>query len=511
MVGVPGRSKGCLTCRERRKRCDLQQPTCANCIRGRFVCGGYQREVIIVHVGIPGQGQSGRYRSRNPRPPRQSSQLVVPTTPSAADHRIKDLNRTALELGLFTAFWDLYYPKGTEKNVPTEVPIRDTIRWGHSIQSMIPGSSLTRSALLALTVSELGQSKQDENMVHRGMELYGTSLARLACELKTPSKITHTELAATCRLLALYEAGGNSDSPQNWLRHTEGLLKLIELQDPEIFSSPGNHEMFLEARYNALVIALTKRKANFISKPEWKTKPWNGRQKNTLDSIMDILVTMSEIIEDFDRALLDGTYNDNERNAIEEKCWNLKAQLRAWYQECVTVFTPLLSAEDADCLLEDIDGTPTEDLPDRLHKYSLASLYTIVLYWTANILLHDILGALPQSVAYTTLAEEGFLDFGTIDSTPFCTCIARSLRYFIGKDAGLSAAVSMAFPVHVVAESIALKARTNMNSYHYTDSREVEKILKDIKRAPGGKWIHTLVENPQFPLVTNRIIEETSG
>ena len=52
---------------------------------------------------------------------------------------------------------------------------------------------------------EVGQHKQDQSMVHRGMELYGTSLARLACELKTPSKITHTELAATCRLLALYE------------------------------------------------------------------------------------------------------------------------------------------------------------------------------------------------------------------------------------------------------------------------------------------------------------------
>ncbi|EXJ78942.1 hypothetical protein A1O3_08442 [Capronia epimyces CBS 606.96] len=34
---------GCLTCRARKKKCDEQHPTCANCIRGGFDCKGYTR------------------------------------------------------------------------------------------------------------------------------------------------------------------------------------------------------------------------------------------------------------------------------------------------------------------------------------------------------------------------------------------------------------------------------------------------------------------------------------
>ncbi|KAJ2893936.1 Maltose acetyltransferase [Zalerion maritima] len=33
---------GCLTCRRRKKKCDEQKPECNNCIRGGFVCSGYQ-------------------------------------------------------------------------------------------------------------------------------------------------------------------------------------------------------------------------------------------------------------------------------------------------------------------------------------------------------------------------------------------------------------------------------------------------------------------------------------
>lgn len=414
-----------------------------------------------------------------------------------------------MELGLFNEFWNLYYSKGTLKETPSELPIKDAIRWGYSIQAMIPGSSLTRSALLALSVSEVGQTKQDQGMIHRGMELYGTSLARLACELKTPSKITQTELAATCRLLALYEAGGNSNSSQNWLRHTEGLVQLIELQNPESFAVPGSHEMFLEARYSALVIALTKRKTNFISKPEWRTKPWVGRQKNAMDNITDILITISKIIEDFDIVGSKLIYDEAGRSKLEEKCWEVKAQLRAWYQDCVTVFTPLLSTEDATYLHEGIDGAPQEDLPERVQKYSLASLYTIVLYWTANVLLHDVLGTLPQSAPYINLAEEGILDSTMIDSTPFASCIARSIQYFVHEDAGLSAAVSMAFPVHVVAESIAAQAQLNLSVDHHIRSQEIQRILQDIKRTPGGKWIHPLVEQSRFSSASSRIIDES--
>ena len=65
-------------------------------------------------------------------------------------------------------------------------------------------------------------------------------------------------------------------------------------------------------------------------------------------------------------------YDEIGGNALEEKCWAVKAQLQAWYQDCVTVFTPLLSSEDAAYLQEGINGAPQEGLPERVQKYSQA-------------------------------------------------------------------------------------------------------------------------------------------
>ncbi|KFY19776.1 hypothetical protein V491_04223, partial [Pseudogymnoascus sp. VKM F-3775] len=48
MVGVPGRSKGCNTCRKRRIACSLDTPACKQCIKSNRECGGYQRERLWV-------------------------------------------------------------------------------------------------------------------------------------------------------------------------------------------------------------------------------------------------------------------------------------------------------------------------------------------------------------------------------------------------------------------------------------------------------------------------------
>ncbi|KAK9353310.1 hypothetical protein V1523DRAFT_440333 [Lipomyces doorenjongii] len=40
MAGVPGGSKGCLTCRRRKIKCDLQTPVCMQCVKSRRQCSG---------------------------------------------------------------------------------------------------------------------------------------------------------------------------------------------------------------------------------------------------------------------------------------------------------------------------------------------------------------------------------------------------------------------------------------------------------------------------------------
>ncbi|CAK7262922.1 hypothetical protein SEPCBS57363_000303 [Sporothrix epigloea] len=48
MVGVPGRSKGCNTCIQRKVKCDGGQPACGNCRKSNRLCTGYKRPVAFV-------------------------------------------------------------------------------------------------------------------------------------------------------------------------------------------------------------------------------------------------------------------------------------------------------------------------------------------------------------------------------------------------------------------------------------------------------------------------------
>lgn len=63
MVGVPGKSKGCLTCRKRKVRCDLGRPACDQCQRTNHICGGYARPTVFLNKSSRGFDLHSRGRS----------------------------------------------------------------------------------------------------------------------------------------------------------------------------------------------------------------------------------------------------------------------------------------------------------------------------------------------------------------------------------------------------------------------------------------------------------------
>ncbi|KJR82369.1 uncharacterized protein SPSK_03074 [Sporothrix schenckii 1099-18] len=71
MVGVPGKFKGCETCRLRRVKCDNTRPYCKKCHDTGRECAGYDRETVFI-IGTPQDG--GRCSSHPPR-------VVKPKTP----------------------------------------------------------------------------------------------------------------------------------------------------------------------------------------------------------------------------------------------------------------------------------------------------------------------------------------------------------------------------------------------------------------------------------------------
>ncbi|CAK7236075.1 hypothetical protein SBRCBS47491_009512 [Sporothrix bragantina] len=93
MVGVPGRSKGCNTCIQRKVKCDGGQPACGNCRKSNRLCTGYKRPVAFVmssnvslapeSIEDPEGGTittQGRWRKRVRKTPKALAQDPKPKT-----------------------------------------------------------------------------------------------------------------------------------------------------------------------------------------------------------------------------------------------------------------------------------------------------------------------------------------------------------------------------------------------------------------------------------------------
>ncbi|CAK7201795.1 hypothetical protein SEUCBS139899_004510 [Sporothrix eucalyptigena] len=91
MVGVPGRSKGCNTCIQRKVKCDGGQPACGNCRKSNRLCTGYKRPVAFVMSSNVSLGSNsiedaeggtittqGRWRKRTRKTPKALAQDPKP-------------------------------------------------------------------------------------------------------------------------------------------------------------------------------------------------------------------------------------------------------------------------------------------------------------------------------------------------------------------------------------------------------------------------------------------------
>ncbi|KAF5980931.1 hypothetical protein FCOIX_4537 [Fusarium coicis] len=75
-----GPSKGCLTCRKRRVKCDGDRPSCRECLRLRRVCGGYEATKKTGGIRFKDQGAGAKLAP----PTSRSRSLRVSTTPEWA-------------------------------------------------------------------------------------------------------------------------------------------------------------------------------------------------------------------------------------------------------------------------------------------------------------------------------------------------------------------------------------------------------------------------------------------
>lgn len=187
MVGVPGRSKGCSTCRKRKKGCDRGRPTCTQCSNAGLECGGYQRDIVFLnHTQVTKAGAVPVvYRKE---PPKRSGHSLTGITDIALPN---GLAQTAYIEKYISIFLMDYLPEGRSLTGPS----RDWIEIAHGLHT---SNKATQFSLLSLGLFAAGETQY-------ALQSYCFALRKLQTALSIPFQTQNDSTLATCQLLSLFE------------------------------------------------------------------------------------------------------------------------------------------------------------------------------------------------------------------------------------------------------------------------------------------------------------------
>ncbi|EAQ93566.1 predicted protein [Chaetomium globosum CBS 148.51] len=326
MVGVP-RSKGCITCRKRRKGCNLERPTCGQCKRAGLICEGYSAERVFV-VSTPRSRQAGYSASSTPSSVGFPWQRIIQRNQVSSNiTNLRLLARPEDERRCINQFWEAYFPSG--QPIPSSAARSYTCTWTETARNFDRGDDCLRYALWANCLLVTGKRHGSVWMLREGSRVYGEALANLRNLLTGTRGLGRGTLIATIKLLSMFEAfstqenGSMADRVQNWQRHHAGELALIVTRTPAAHIEGEAHHIFSDERVEMRLV---------LGAPEWKSIPWQKVPKDFKDILVDVLVDMPQLVEEFDNMRLcnDAAKRTGLQVELEQKCWEHDQQLLAW-------------------------------------------------------------------------------------------------------------------------------------------------------------------------------------
>jgi len=436
MVGVPGRSKGCVTCRKRKKGCDFVQPTCGQCSERGIICGGYDSDRIFIY--------QANEKRKKAAPPMGKTRMVPIKTASSDDMRtprkprpisvvLPDaLRRSAYTEKTLDAFISMYIPRGQYRASNT-----DSQGFVDVLPLLIIRDKALQMAVLAIGTSALGRTTDDEILNLQARSLYGRALTETAVALRDPTRAHSKAMLLVPRTMALFEilfgSDRSVDQASSWLSHAIGEMALITSRGAESFSKDdAAHSLFVNARFRLLISAVRTRKSTILNAEEWKTLPWGSIPKTPDDTLCDIFCGAPELIEAME-LIVSGTLSPKQverlRALIITKAWGLHLELQDWFtKNSNEVYTPDI-----------IDSMAPLVFPD------LEVACQTVRYWVIALLIYsnlDFAANVPETPTSWTVTHPD-----RPHPRMYARFLARSTSYLFQERHGIMGATAMSFPL----------------------------------------------------------------
>lgn len=481
MVGVAGKSKGCSTCRKRKKGCDLARPSCGQCLKSGNICGGYQRDLTFIHHKIP---ERNRQPSSQPKPGlRQdtsrlrgdvsstttsnwgsyTSSLALVQPPAASTLQGWDqcsalvsyplssspslqvlspgLTLTALTILHTSLFNAVFLPRNSLAIQSSSLSSDHPASWTQFIPPLLNNDLSLQLAYLAISSSRIGHDNKDDNLLAASKKFYGKALREMQRAISDPKRRYREEPLLACSMLSLYEIfeaqkttdGQPGLTPHGWLSHAAGVTRLLEARGPESYTTDKGHAVFLHARILTTLRASTGRKACFLSQPQWLTIPWNNHPKNMQHKLVDVMVFLPVVLETYDTMKTNTSHElkarTQQRRALLAKCVALCEQLQGWYNQ-------LRADANGRSLWHTFPSNdPSYPFRQTFSFDNQMVAYTIMLYWTCSLVFQGTVHQLRQLLS-NDLEDLHDAEIITDDPDPeyYAVNIAQSLPYFMHPD-----------------------------------------------------------------------------
>lgn len=266
MVNVPGRSKGCVTCRRRKIKvcgrnsnrlwflpsnalqCDESHPTCSQCLKMGLHCPGARTGAFFVHTLT----ESTLTKSVAKRMP---IDLTVPSVPGKA-HLLS---------------YDQYLaPRLPSYHQPCRADLFDQLFVSHFIESFgfkestadnpsstwldklalyitSPSRPLVKNSIRAGSMFFYGSLVDDISIRTEANKWYIKALQGLRCLLSQQTGVFTGDIICSAVMLAHFETTAGT-SGEAWLQHVLGAARMLESGGPASCRDGFLHQLFRHLR-----------------------------------------------------------------------------------------------------------------------------------------------------------------------------------------------------------------------------------------------------------------------
>ncbi|PHH52263.1 hypothetical protein CFIMG_003323RA [Ceratocystis fimbriata CBS 114723] len=347
MVGVPGKYKGCETCRRRRVKCDNMRPICRKCVSTGRSCEGYERQMIFI-TATPEDG--GRCSSHPPRSTskkalrgdsasvkshgsRNSQEGNSPSPPASASSS----RSISHQLPLPSASMSNGSPISAPTLSPSE-PLRPA--WDDLLFLSDKHSYYTTQIVsLQTKLAHVGRGVSSSIFSPPSYELPDFRPASSSGEFSVSGQcIVNIDSASEPKsglCVFLYEPNNCSSSPpetSQW-KGPHDYMNTVQAAGPQAFTLfPAHHFFSRVYRPSNTAWSLLTRKATHLAQRDWATTPWQYYPKSLIDRLFDILVQIPDLLERADATSHHVPTQDRQLKIQDllTRCLYIDRQLNEW-------------------------------------------------------------------------------------------------------------------------------------------------------------------------------------